>query len=83
MEQYGKLKDKYIDPFTDFGFKRLFGEECNKELYRDLKNSIDTAKAEGKIEEKIEIAKELKKDNMPIELIVKYTNLTIEEIEKL
>jgi hypothetical protein len=29
---YGKLKDKYIDPFTDFGFKKLFGEECNKEL---------------------------------------------------
>ena len=26
-----KLKDTYIDPFTDFGFKKLFGEECNKE----------------------------------------------------
>jgi hypothetical protein len=29
MEQ--KLKDKYIDPFTDFGVKKLFGEECNIE----------------------------------------------------
>ena len=47
--------------------------------YRDFKNSIDTAKAENTIE----IAKKLKKDNMPIELIVKYTNLTIEEIKKL
>jgi predicted transposase/invertase (TIGR01784 family) len=55
--------------------------------YRDLQNSIDTAKAEGKTEGKtentVEIAKKLKKDNMPIELIVKYTNLSIEEIEKL
>ena len=41
------------------------------------------AKIEGKIEEKLEIAKELKKDNMSIELIVKYTNLSKEEIEKL
>ena len=24
--------DKYINPHTDFGFKRLFGSECNKEL---------------------------------------------------
>ena len=51
--------------------------------YRDLQNSIDTAKAEGKAENTIEIAKEMKKDNMPIELIVKYTNLSAEEIEKL
>jgi len=59
--------------------------------YRDLNNCLDYAEAkgkaegkvEGKIEEKIEIAKELKKDNMPIELIVKYTNLSIEEIEKI
>jgi hypothetical protein len=25
-------KDKYINPFTDFGFKKLFGTEFNKEL---------------------------------------------------
>jgi len=31
-----KIKDKYIDPFTDFGFKKLFGEECNKDLLLDL-----------------------------------------------
>ena len=24
------IKDKYIDPFTDFGFKRIFGSEENK-----------------------------------------------------
>ena len=26
------IKDKYIDPFTDFGFKWLFGTEENKAI---------------------------------------------------
>ena len=52
---YGKLKDKYIDPFTDFGFKKLFGEEYQAYIdslnsYRDLKNSLDYAEAKGKAE---------------------------------
>ena len=29
----------YIDPYTDFGFKRLFGEEANKDLLIDFLNS--------------------------------------------
>jgi hypothetical protein len=24
------ITDKYIDPFTDFGFKHIFGKEKNK-----------------------------------------------------
>ena len=45
---YEKLKDKYIDPFTDFGFKKLFGEECNKDLLLDFLNEL-LHKKEGKI----------------------------------
>ena len=30
------LKEKYINPFTDYGFKRLFGEEPNKDLLLDF-----------------------------------------------
>jgi hypothetical protein len=26
------LQDKYINPFTDFGFKKIFGTEPNKAL---------------------------------------------------
>ena len=26
------MAEKYINPHTDFGFKRLFGSECNTEL---------------------------------------------------
>jgi len=43
-----KLKDKYIDPFTDFGFKRLFGSECNKDILLDFLNEL-LHKDEGKI----------------------------------
>jgi predicted transposase/invertase (TIGR01784 family) len=43
-----ELKDKYIDPFTDFGFKKLFGEENNRELLLDFLNEL-LHKEEGKI----------------------------------
>ena len=32
--------EKYINPFTDFGFKKLFGEEPNKDLLLDLLNQL-------------------------------------------
>ena len=48
METENKLKDRYIDPFTDFGFKKLFGEECNKDLLLDFLNEL-LHKEEGKI----------------------------------
>ena len=48
MEEKDRLKDKYIDPFTDFGFKKLFGEECNKDLLLDFLNEL-LHKEEGKI----------------------------------
>ena len=48
MEITDILKNKYIDPFTDFGFKKLFGEECNKDLLLDFLNELLHQK-EGKI----------------------------------
>jgi predicted transposase/invertase (TIGR01784 family) len=32
--------ERYINPFTDFGFKRLFGEEPNKDLLPDFLNEL-------------------------------------------
>ncbi|GAB3820761.1 Rpn family recombination-promoting nuclease/putative transposase [Pontibacter rugosus] len=32
--------EKYINPFTDYGFKRLFGEEPNKDLLLDFLNVL-------------------------------------------
>ena len=34
------IKQTYIDPFTDFGFKKLFGEEESKEYLIDFLNSV-------------------------------------------
>ena len=31
---------KYIDPYTDFGFKKIFGEEANKDLLTDFLNTL-------------------------------------------
>ncbi len=43
-----RLKDKYVSPFTDFGFKKLFGTDCNKELLIDFLNEL-LRKDEGRI----------------------------------
>ncbi|MDQ7046238.1 MAG: hypothetical protein Q9M39_00875 [Sulfurovum sp.] len=50
----------YIDPFTDFGFKRIFGSEESKPLLISLKHhrdwvntmttAMDTAEAKGREE---------------------------------
>ncbi|MDR3181677.1 MAG: Rpn family recombination-promoting nuclease/putative transposase, partial [Planctomycetaceae bacterium] len=31
---------RYINPYTDFGFKKLFGEEANKDLLIDFLNTL-------------------------------------------
>jgi len=34
------FREKYVNPFTDFGFKKLFGEEPNKDLLLDFLNEL-------------------------------------------
>jgi predicted transposase/invertase (TIGR01784 family) len=34
------VKARYINPYTDFGFKKLFGEEANKDLLIDFLNQL-------------------------------------------
>ncbi len=88
-----EFAEKYINPFTDYGFKRLFGEEFTPDqvrsyedslkYYRDLKNSLDTAKEEGKIEGKIEIATKALQKGLSINDIIELTGLSEDEIKKL
>ncbi len=40
MSQNNTITEKYINPFTDFGFKKLFGEEPNKNLLLDFLNEL-------------------------------------------
>ena len=34
------MKARYVNPYTDFGFKKLFGEEANKNLLVDFLNEL-------------------------------------------
>ena len=77
--------EKYINPFTDFDFKKLFGTEVNAEYedslkkYRYLYSVVETAKLEGKIE----IAKKAIEMGMSMDDIIKLTGLSEEQIKDL
>ncbi|HNW12840.1 MAG TPA: PD-(D/E)XK nuclease family transposase, partial [Candidatus Rifleibacterium sp.] len=47
----------YLNPFTDFGFKKLFGEEYNKDLLIDFLNQL-LKKEQGSIFRKLFAAAE-------------------------
>ena len=45
-----RIKDKYLNPFTDFGFKKLFSIEPNKDLLIDFFNEL-LRRDEGKVKD--------------------------------
>ena len=51
--------------------------------YNDYFNTVDFAKEEGRVEGKLDTARNLKNLRVPMETIMQATGLTIEEIEKL
>ena len=57
--------------------------EDSLKAYRDIKNSIDTARREGRVKERIAIARNLKSMGMSISDISKATGLQEEEIKAL
>ena len=93
LKNLGRL-ERLPDNLQSGIFKKLFKvaaianlspdeyEEYEKSLTacRDIKNSMDTAREEGKTEGKIEMAKEMLKEKEPIEKIIKYTKLSKEQI---
>jgi predicted transposase/invertase (TIGR01784 family) len=84
-----KLKEQIFDKLFEsaeiarFTPDQVRSYEDSLKYYRDLKNSLETARDEGKIEGKIEVAKNLLKNGVPIDLIVKSTGLTEKEIKAL
>ena len=66
-----------------FDTTELENYESSLKIYRDLKGIIDTAFDEGKLEGKIEIAKNLITENSTNEFISKITGIDKEQIEKL
>ena len=89
-----KLRERIFEKICSIAeIARLSQEEYQQYIvslnaYRDIKNSLDTArgeaKAEGKMEEKLEIAKNVKEIiGLTTDQIQKITGLTAEEINKL
>ena len=108
-----QVEERYISLLTDFGFDRLFEEaeiakftpqemreyETSKMAYRDIKNSVDTAKREGIAEGKeigmkegmekgmnqkaLEIAKNMLVMGLSAEQVAKATQLPLDIIKNL
>lgn len=84
-----KLKEKIFEKvfkiaeIAKFTKDEYISYEDSLKYYRDLKNSLDTAKIEAKEERDIEIALLMKKEGESVEKISRFTSLSIEQIEKL
>ena len=84
MKGIEEKEEAEIAKFTPVELKEY---EDSLKTYRDLKNSLDTAeekgRVEGRVEEKIAIARNLKSMGMSISDISKVTGLQEEEIKAL
>ena len=108
-----QVEERYISLLTDFGFDRLLEEaeiakftpqemreyETSKMAYRDIKNSVDTAKREGIAEgmekgmkqgmekgmnlRSLEIARKMLAKGMDEASVMDMTGLTAEEIKQM
>ena len=76
------LTDKYVEiaKFTPTEQKEY---EDSLKAYRDVKNSIDTALEKGRVEGVIQVAKKLLEAGMDVDTVMKMTDLSKNEIEKL
>ncbi len=89
---------KYFNPYTDFGFKKLFGTELNKDQW-DITNAMEDSEKKGFFKgkeggEKIgieqgradamrEIARTMKQHGDDINYIAAVTGLSPDEIKTL
>lgn len=84
-----KLQERVFEKFfknaeiAQFKPEEREAYEESLKYYRDLKNSLDTAKEEGMTEAKLEVAKVLISMGETNEKIITVTGLNIEQIEKL
>ena len=76
------LTDKYVE-IAKLTPTELKGYEDSLKAYRDVKNSIDTALEKGRVEGVIQVAKKLLESGMDVDTVMKMTDLSKSEIEKL
>ena len=88
---------KYINPYTDFGFKKLFGEEAevanftpaqrdeyeqSRLSYLEVKEAVNTAELDGMKKKAIEIARDMKIEGFDTSTIKRLTGLSDEDIAR-
>ena len=87
------LKDRYVNPYTDFGFKKFFeaaeiakftkkeydAYEDSLKTYRDWYSTIHTAE----YNKAVEIARKMKAKGVAIDIIAECSGLTEEQINAL
>ena len=90
-------RERYINPYTDFGFKKLFEQaeiakysveerrqyEASQKEYWDYTSTLETSFSKGEAKEKLEIAIRKKAMGHDTKIIAEATQLSPEQIEKL
>ena len=74
---------KEIAEIAKFTSSQVSSYEDSLKYYRDLKNSLDTARDEGKEEGKIEFAQRAFMKGLSVEDIMDLTGLSQEQVESL
>ena len=74
----GDSTERYINPYTDFGFKKLFGTEMNKDLLISFLNALLNGS-----EKEIEDVQYLNSENLGDEQIAQGTGMSIDEVKEL
>lgn len=85
VEECDKVLEQLFEEaeIAKFTTQEIREYETNKMAYRDIKNSIDTAKREGRIEANIETAQRLLAMGLPAEQVAKATQLPLDTVQNL
>ena len=85
VEECDKVLERLFEEaeIAKFTTQEIREYETNKMAYRDIKNSIDTAKREGRIEANIETAQRLLAMGLPAEQVAKATQLPLNKVQNL
>ena len=77
-------QEKYMKEYDDYVvLKDAMNTKYQEGADKGEKRGYQKGMAQGEKNAHIATAKQMKSDGMPIELIIKYTGLTAEEIDKL
>ncbi len=85
VEECNKVLERLFEEaeIAKFTTQEIREYEASKMAYRDIKNSIDTAKREGRIEANIETAQRLLAMGLPAEQVAKATQLPLDKVQNL